>query len=251
MIYRKPFNIYAYNMNFLIKTKLMVFDMAGTTINENGIVYKTLFKTLNQYGLNVTEKDIEKWHGSNKYEVLEHFLYKSFENDKKTNQYVNWKLTYRNYEIEKNTLNKSFENNLKAEYFDKSNISLIDESMPELFNYLRSQDIKIALNTGYNKEIQENIINKLHMNEFIDGYISSEDVKYGRPYPYMIHKLMEQFEIKNSKEVIKVGDTVNDILEGKNASCYTIGVLSGADDNNKLNKANYLLDSVMNIYYEK
>uniref|UniRef100_A0AB39JDV8 Phosphonatase-Like Hydrolase n=1 Tax=Florenciella sp. virus SA2 TaxID=3240092 RepID=A0AB39JDV8_9VIRU len=242
MIYRKPFNIYTYNTIFSVKTKLMVFDMAGTTVNENGIVYKTLFKTLNQYGLSVTEKDIEKWHGSNKYHALEHFLYNSFNNTE---------INHRNYELEKNTLNKLFDHNLKVEYFEKSNISLIDESMPELFNNLRSQGIKIALNTGYSKEIQENIINKLHMNEFIDGYISSEDVKYGRPYPYMIHKLMEQFEIESSKEVIKLGDTVNDILEGKNANCYTIGVLSGADDHNKLYKSNYLLDSVMNLYYEK
>ena len=123
--------------------------------------------------------------------------------------------------------------------------------MPDLFNNLRKNDIKIALNTGYSKEIQENIINKLHMNEFIDGYISSEDVRYGRPYPYMIYKLMEKFEIENSRQVIKIGDTENDILEGKNARCFTIGVLSGADDKEKLIKSNYILNSVMNLEYEK
>ena len=60
-MYGKTFNIYTYNKNFFTKTKLMVFDMAGTTVNENGIVYKTLLKTLNDYGLNVNKKDIEKW----------------------------------------------------------------------------------------------------------------------------------------------------------------------------------------------
>jgi len=49
-MYGKTFNIYTYNKNFFTKTKLMVFDMAGTTVNENGIVYKTLLKTLNDYG---------------------------------------------------------------------------------------------------------------------------------------------------------------------------------------------------------
>lgn len=240
-MYGKTFNIYTYNKNFFTKTKLMVFDMAGTTVNENGIVYKTLLKTLNDYGLNVNKKDIEKWHGSNKYHALEHFLYKSLD------QNINDK----DKEMEKNVLNKMFDDNLKSEYFEKSSISLIDESMPDLFNNLRKNDIKIALNTGYSKEIQESIINKLHMNEFIDGYISSEDVRYGRPYPYMIYKLMEQFEIENSRQVIKIGDTENDILEGKNAKCFTIGVLSGADDKEKLIKSNYILNSVMNLEYEK
>ena len=58
------------------------------------------------------------------------------------------------------------------------------------------------------------------MNEFIDDYISSEEVKYGRPYPYMIHKLMERNNIINSQNVIKFGDTNNDVLEGINANCF-------------------------------
>ena len=49
-MYKKSFNISVYNRMFLIKTKMMVFDMAGTTVNENGIVYKTLYETLNNYG---------------------------------------------------------------------------------------------------------------------------------------------------------------------------------------------------------
>lgn len=49
-MYKKSFNISVYNKMFLIKTKMMVFDMAGTTVNENDIVYKTLYETLNNYG---------------------------------------------------------------------------------------------------------------------------------------------------------------------------------------------------------
>ena len=76
-MYKKSFDLCAYNKMFLIKTKMLVFDMAGTTVNENGIVYKTLYETLKNYGLDVTKREIENWHGANKYEVIEHFLYKS------------------------------------------------------------------------------------------------------------------------------------------------------------------------------
>lgn len=245
-MYKKSFNICAYNKMFLIKTKMLVFDMAGTTVNENGIVYKTLYETLKNYGLDVTKREIENWHGANKYEVIEHFLYKSLQRT-----IDNSRINYKNFETEKQNLSALFDQNLKEQYFEKSNISLIDDSLPILFNEIRKHDIKIALNTGYSREIQEQIIQTLHMNEFIDGYISSQDVKQGRPYPYMIYKLMEEFEIKSSKEVIKIGDTPNDILEGKNANCVTIGVLSGADDQEKLYKAHYILDSVMNLCYIK
>ena len=40
---------------------------------------------------------------------------------------------------------------------------------------------------------------------------------------------MEKFNVKSPQEVIKVGDTKNDIFEGKNAHCYkSVGVLSGS-----------------------
>lgn len=240
------FNICAYDKMFLARTKMLVFDMAGTTINENGIVYQTLYETMKKYGLDVSKKDIEYWHGANKYHALEHFL----------SQYIGNSTSYLQnnfdvFESEKRKLNQMFDENLKQQYFDNSSISLIDESVPVLFNSFRENGIKITLNTGYSKDIQENIIRTLNMDEFVDGYISSEDVKYGRPYPYMIYNLMEKFDVESPQEVIKIGDTVNDMLEGRNAHCLTIGVLSGADSREKLNRCHYILESVMDLSYEK
>ena len=69
-------------------------------------------------------------------------------------------------------------------------------------NTLRDKDKKIALNTGYNKEIQNILIDKFNLNKCFDDYISSEEVKVGRPYPYMIYNLMERNNIKNIDQVI-------------------------------------------------
>ena len=37
-----------------MKVEMVVFDMAGTTIDEDNIVYKTLQKSINQFGIEVT-----------------------------------------------------------------------------------------------------------------------------------------------------------------------------------------------------
>ncbi len=215
---------------------MLVFDMAGTTINEKGIVYETLYDTMSNFGLNVSRNEIYKWHGLNKYEVLNNYL----TNDKKVSDEIN--------NCIREQLYSNFDSNLKERYFTSSNLDLIDDNLPILFDKLRKKNIKIALNTGYSKEIQESIIKKLNMNEFIDDYISSEEVKYGRPYPYMIHKLMERNNILNSKNVIKFGDTNNDILEGINANCIaSVGVLSGADSFKNLKNANHIINSIMDI----
>ena len=217
--------------------KMLIFDMAGTTVHENGIVYKTLYKTIKDFGIDIKENDIDDWHGVNKYEVLDNFLINNTNNIDCD-------------EIIKNKLHKNFDNNLKKEYFENDNIKLIDENLPKLFNKIRSNNIKICLNTGFNKEIQNCIINKLNMNDFIDDFISSEEVAKGRPHPFMINELMKRHNINNPECILKFGDSKNDILEGINANCQaSIGVLSGADNFNTLisSNPNMIIKSVMNI----
>jgi phosphoglycolate phosphatase-like HAD superfamily hydrolase len=51
----------------------------------------------------------------------------------------------------------------------------------------------------------------------------------------MIYKAMEMVGISDAKKVIKVGDTPNDMMQGKNAKCkWVIGVNSGAFTNQDL-----------------
>ena len=61
--------------------KMIVFDMAGTVINEGGIVYKTLYNTIKDFGLDIEKKTFYKWNGCNKYEVLNHYLHNNFKNN--------------------------------------------------------------------------------------------------------------------------------------------------------------------------
>ena len=50
----------------------------------------------------------------------------------------------------------------------------------------------------------------------------------GRPAPFMLFYAMTHFNIQSVHEVIKIGDTPADMLEGRNAGCRgVIGVLSG------------------------
>merc|ERR1711997_1323310 len=103
--------------------------------------------------------------------------------------------------------------------------------------------VKIGLDTGYPEEIQELLVKKLKFDDatsdaYVDSYISSYTVREGRPYPYMIHRLMERTGVMNVRNVCKVGDSVRDIEEGKNAGCgLVVGVLSGADSADALLEA--------------
>ena len=52
----------------------------------------------------------------------------------------------------------------------------------------------------------------------------------GRPYPYMIFRNMEALDIKKVRRVLKVGDTISDIKEGRNAGVWSAGIVVGSSE---------------------
>ena len=53
--------------------ELMVCDMAGTTVDEGGLVYQLLRECIADDGMTVTEAEMHPWHGAKKETVIEHF----------------------------------------------------------------------------------------------------------------------------------------------------------------------------------
>ena len=212
--------------------KMVVFDMAGTIINEGGIIYKAIGNTLNNMGYVTTDDDKKQWHGKDKREAM-------FGHIQKVEKSNNIGHIVRKAE---NELIKE----LEREYFSNSNLCLMDNTV-NVFNELKFNNIKVCLNTGYPKNLQEKIVKHFNLN--VDAYVSSSEVKFGRPYPFMIYNLMEQCGIQNVKNVVKVGDTHNDILEGVNAGCgLSIGVLSGAGSRKELNKkSNFVINDISSL----
>jgi len=215
-------------VSYLIRNKisLLVCDMAGTVINEHGQIYRSLFNTLKDLGYNPNINQIETWGGKHKRQVLTEEIY----NTLASGEYIPADFMNKVDEAEEKLIE-----DLKDNYFNKSGISLVDDELFNFFDCARINGIRIALNTGYPKEFQKEIINHFNLDLHIDDFISSEEVKYGRPYPYMIHELMGRFDIQNPRHIAKVGDTKNDMKEGLNACCgINIGVLSGFESKDAL-----------------
>jgi phosphonatase-like hydrolase len=220
----------------LRSTRMLICDMAGTTIQEKGIVYNSLFNTIKLIKPDLIKSEISKFSGYNKTEVIKYYV-----DEQKMESPI----------IVLNNLKSEFNYYLKKEYSNNNSVNLIHPNLPLFFNLLREQDIKICLNTGYNKDIQNLLIDKLNLLDCIDDYISSEEVDRGRPYPYMIERLMFRNNIEYPQEVIKIGDSIVDINEGKNAGCKTVGVLSGSNSKVQLKKENpdFIINNIMDLKF--
>ena len=56
--------------------------MAGTLINEQGIIYESLYKCLKNNNMDVKKEDIVTWHGMKKEEVISNVVSKSYKGNK-------------------------------------------------------------------------------------------------------------------------------------------------------------------------
>jgi len=197
---------------------LVVCDMAGTTVQEGGLVYKVLQQSMVDGGLQVSDEAMHPWHGAKKEAVIEHFARQA-------------RVPEADLEAKILDIAEKFMAGIDVAYFeDASTIGHIDIGLFGYFDKLKRAGIKIGLDTGYPKHIQEGLVKRLGFDKVVDGYVSAYEVAEGRPYPYMIFRLMEELRIENVKRVAKVGDSCRDVEEGLNAGCgLVVGVLSGAD----------------------
>lgn len=206
--------------------QLVVFDMAGTTVDEGNLVYKTVQKVINDEGYNVSLNDVLHYGaGKEKYQAIYDVLKECTNSD--------------TVEVTAQKAFSNFKPSLETAYADLEIKTF--EGTEALFRDLRNNNIKVVLNTGYDFITANNLLLKLDwsVGATIDALVTSDDVKNGRPHGDMIVKAMELTGIKDPEKVLKVGDSAIDIEEGKSANCgMTAGVLTGAQTREQIQNAN-------------
>ena len=146
--------------------KLVVFDMAGTTINEDNVVYKTLLTAINKKGFNITlDQVLAEGAGMEKLQAIKNIL-----------------------KVYTGTTDNNLSDEIYAEFISLltdayENLQVMAQpNAEELFLNLRQKNIRIVLNTGYNAETAELLVKKLGWKKGVeyDSLISSSDVENNR-----------------------------------------------------------------------
>jgi phosphonatase-like hydrolase len=120
------------------------------------------------------------------------------------------------------------------------------------FAVLRLAGIKVAVNTGFSREITRTLLDRLGWERagLIDASVCSDEVPRGRPHPDMIRRLMTELGIADARSVVKVGDTPADLDEGTNAGCgRVIGVTRGTHTRAELERFPHtdLIDTIAEL----
>ncbi|MHB1154392.1 MAG: 2-aminoethylphosphonate--pyruvate transaminase [Eubacteriales bacterium] len=107
----------------------------------------------------------------------------------------------------------------------------IKDYVVETVRELRELGIKIGSTTGYTSAMMEKILPRAAKQGYSPDFcITPDQTMKGRPFPYMIWNNLMQFGIADPREAVKVGDTIVDITEGKNAGCWTVGIIMGSSE---------------------
>ena len=197
--------------------KLAVFDIAGTTVKDNHDVSKALQAAFLKSGYNVPLELIDPLMGYEKQQAIRQLLRVHEHNDAKiTTGLVS-------------TIHKEF----VEQMLDWYKTTPVLEPLPnveETFKKLHEKGIRVGINTGFSKDIANTIMDRLGWtaSKLVDYVVASDEVESGRPYPDMMHKLMDEAGIHEPMEVAKIGDTEVDVREGQNTGCkYVVGVTTG------------------------
>ena len=96
---------------------------------------------------------------------------------------------------------------------------------------MRTRDIKIGSCTGYTAPMMEVLVPEAaRMGYRPDCSVCSSDVPAGRPFPWMCYQNAIRLQTYPFASMIKVGDTVNDIQEGRNAGMWTVGLTQSGNE---------------------
>ena len=203
---------------------MIVFDMAGTTVDEDNVVYKTLQDAIVHYSYQVSLAEVlEFGAGKEKLQAIIDIL-----------ENTGFKVTPENID-----LIFAYFNEKLAKNYDTLDVKPLPD-VERTFKELKEKNIKVVLNTGYNRKTAESLIVKLGWEESkqFDLLVTASDVNHNRPNPDMILLAMSKLNISDPKKVIKVGDSTVDIQEGQNAECLlSIGITSGAHTHAQLREA--------------
>jgi phosphonatase-like hydrolase len=200
-----------------MRIKLVVLDMAGTTIEDADAVNSCLREALKSGQVDVTRDEVNAVMGMPKPVAIRTLLERRWNNQAPVPQSV----------IDR--LYEDFSARMLRHYRTDPGVRPMPHAS-EVLREIRAAGTKIVLDTGFSRPIADAILDRLGWlgSELLDATVTSDEVARGRPFADLIERAMNLTGVDDPKQVAKVGDTPADLEEGTSAGCgLVIGVTNG------------------------
>ena len=196
---------------------LVVFDLAGTTIEDHDVVARCLVEAVAAVGGRVDRDEANAVMGLPKPVAIARLLEKL----------DGAPVDVASERVARATA--SFQDDILRHYRAPGAVVPIS-GVEDVLDTLRANGAKVAIDTGFSSAIADAILDRLGWIEhgLVDTRVASDEVRRGRPAPDLLLEAMRRCGVRDPKSVAKVGDTPADLGEGTSAGCgWTIGVTYG------------------------
>lgn len=205
------------------KIEAVIFDWAGTTVDYGCFApVQAFIEAFKEFGIEPTVAEVREPMGMLKWDHIHTMM----QMPRITEE---WKCVHGRMWDTKD-VDAIYERSEKAIFKILHNFSTPKPFVLETIEQLRAKGIKIGSTTGYTDEMMSYVVPAAKEQGYDpDAWFSPNSVNnMGRPYPYMVYKNMEALKVSSVDAVVKVGDTVADIKEGKSAGIISIGIVEGS-----------------------
>ncbi|WP_327144871.1 phosphonatase-like hydrolase [Nocardia sp. NBC_01327] len=200
---------------------LAVLDMAGTTVEDDGLVIRAFEQAATSAGIALEgpEREAARQYVIDTMGQSKITVFRAILGDEERAQQANI----------------AFET-AYSEFADAGVTPIAGAA--EAISALRAAGIKVALTTGFSRGTQDKLLNALGWNDIADLTLAPSDAGRGRPYPDMVLTALLRLGIDAVDRVAVLGDTTSDIATGLAAGSRIVaGTLTGAHDEEQLRAA--------------
>jgi len=206
--------------------ELCVFDVAGTTVADDGAVAGVLASALADRNIRVDRDDAAAVMGLAKPAAIRALLAPHRTPEGPTTE-----------EVE--AVHARFVE-LMLQHYRTSDAVRPLPGVASALQRLRTCGIQVALDTGFDRGVLDAVLERVgwRTRRDLDATVASDEVDHGRPAPDMIRRAMLLCGVSSPSKVAKIGDTLADVEEGRAAGCgLVVGVTSGTATERELRAA--------------
>jgi HAD superfamily hydrolase (TIGR01549 family) len=214
----------------MLEVKAVLFDLVGTSVREKdpAAIERCILQAFGDFNIKVPASLIRTHRGKDKREMISTLL-------------LSLKAPLH--------LTPSVLDRFKKHFEDSLGNFETNEGFTDLLEFLRSGNILAGIGTGLSADLAETLFEHLRWRRDDFAYIgTASEAGRGRPHPDMINHMLAKLQLL-PHQLLKVGDTIADIQEGKNGRAITAVLLAGTQDAALLirEKPDFILHSLRDL----
>jgi phosphonoacetaldehyde hydrolase len=202
----------------MIRLEAVIFDWAGTTVDHGSLApVRAVSEVFRRCGITVSDADARRDMGVFKRDHIAKILAMAHIADQ-------WRAVHR-AEPGDDDVASLFAEFLPLQMHMLVECSDVIEGVAAAAIRLRQRHLRLGGTTGYTRPMLDVLVERARAQGFeVDAALCPDDVGGGRPHPWMCLQLALSFHVSATATVVKVGDTISDIEEARNAGMWAVGV---------------------------